>query len=195
LCGSSINNAIILFQANEIVKESEKNSKKKLLFFNHQLTSSWETLKQSFFKRRRYSATSDEISLLPYRRKTGLLHIINKLTVLSVILLLKRDVSHYGGHCLFFTTLAMAGSISDYVMIKLREVLMVVSVECTKLELLEDFGTSKSSVVVQNKGKKSTSKPRKPKSASKSSKVEILQHLSFYVRTLHHWYQLYGQSK
>jgi hypothetical protein len=169
--------ANILLQANEIVKESEIFSKKKLLFFNHQLTSSWKTLKQSFFKRSRYPATSDDISLLPYRRKTDPLHIINKLTVLYMISLLKRDVSHHGGNCLFFTTLAMAGSISDYVMAKLREVLMVVSIECTNLELLEDFSTSKSSVVVQNKWKKSTSKPRKPKSASKSSKVEVAQHL------------------
>lgn len=87
-----------------------------------------------------------------------------------MISLLKREVSHYGGNCLFFTTLAMAGGISDYVMTKLREVLMAVSAECTNLELLEDFGTSKSSVVVQNKGKKNSSKPRKPK----SSKVTVM---------------------
>lgn len=163
----------ILFQVNEIVKESENFSKKKLLFFNHQLTSSWETIKRSFFKRSRYSATSDDISLLPYKRKTSPPHVINKLAVLHMISLLKRDVSHYGGNFLFFTTLTTAGSISDYVMIKLRKILMVVSVECTNLELLEDFSTSKSSVVVQNKGKKNSSKPRKPKSASKSSKVTV----------------------
>ncbi|KAF3324772.1 Non-canonical poly(A) RNA polymerase PAPD5 [Carex littledalei] len=153
---------------NEIVKELENFSEK---LFSHQLTSSWETIKQAFFKRSRYSATADDISLLPYKRKTSPPRVINRLAVLYMISLLKREVSHYGGNCLFFTTLAMAGSISDYVMTKLREVLMVVSAECTNLELLEDFGTSKSSVVVQNKGKKNSSKPRKPKS-SKGNKLE-----------------------
>lgn len=156
----------ILFQVNEIVEELENFSEK---LFSHQLTSSWETIKQAFFKRSRYSATADDISLLPYKRKTSPPRVINRLAVLYMISLLKREVSHYGGNCLFFTTLAMAGGISDYVMTKLREVLMAVSAECTNLELLEDFGTSKSSVVVQNKGKKNSSKPRKPK----SSKVTV----------------------
>ncbi|KAJ4804100.1 Non-canonical poly(A) RNA polymerase PAPD5 [Rhynchospora pubera] len=161
--------------AEEIVKETENFSKKKLLFFNHLSPSCWETTKQSFFKRSRYSITSDDISLLSYKRNSGPPLIINKLVVLHIISLLKREVGHYGENCLFFTTLAMAGSISDYVLYKLRKVLMDVSVECTNLELLEDFGTSKSNTVVQNKGKKNSSKPRKPKSGLKSSKDNKLE--------------------
>jgi hypothetical protein len=72
----------------------------------------------------------------------------------------------YDHEKLFFTSLDSANSISDIILRKLREMLMVVSLDCTKIELLEEGNWS------SNKFKEravSTTHKKKGKKRSKNS--------------------------
>ncbi|XP_057980849.1 uncharacterized protein LOC131166376 isoform X2 [Malania oleifera] len=109
---------------------------------------------------------------------TPLPQIFNGLLVLWDILtmLLSCQHSEYDKEKLFFSTLGSVSTISDCVLRKLRTFLMVISLDCTKIELLGE-GTSKCppNKMKENSGAGSRRKKRKTRNMKRVNPVSAFQ--------------------
>jgi hypothetical protein len=87
-------------------------------------------------------------------KPTSVVNVFSSLLVLKdiIMIILSCQNSEYDAGKLFFSTLGSVCTISDCILRKLRGFLMVVSLDCTKLELLGE-GIEKS---LPNKSKKSS---------------------------------------
>ncbi|CAA3021146.1 uncharacterized protein LOC111410844 [Olea europaea subsp. europaea] len=102
------------------------------------------------------------------RNSSPLNCVFNSLYILQVIctMLLAFQRGAYDQEKLFFTSLDSANIISDIILRKFREMLMVVSLDCTKIELLEEGNWSSNKF--KEKGASSNHK-KKGKKRSKNS--------------------------
>ena len=84
---------------------------------------------------------------------SALCQIFNSLYILQVIstLLSTAQFDGYQKETLFFSSLDCINSISDIIIRKLRELLMVISLDCTKIELLREENTDSRTKKVNEK--------------------------------------------
>lgn len=96
--------------------------------------------------------------------------IFNSLYILQVISTLSSDaqVGGYGKQKLFYSSLDCVNSISDIILRKLRELLMVISLDCTKFELLGE-GSMNSVTKKLNEKHVATNRKKKGKNQNKKS--------------------------
>lgn len=117
------------------------------------------------------------------KKPSSLEYVLNGLYILQdiSIMLVAFQHSEYCKEKLFFSSLGSVSTISDCILRKLRGLLMVVSLDCTKLELLEEgnckYPTKKSKEKVgvstrRKKGKTRNTKRITPD--SRSSKDEVI---------------------
>ncbi|XP_047341553.1 uncharacterized protein LOC124945204 [Impatiens glandulifera] len=85
-----------------------------------------------------------------------------------VTLLSQYQHSEYGEERVFFSSLISVSTISDFIFRKFRDLLMLVSLDCTKLELLEEDSLTLSSK--KSNEKVATTTTRKKKSRSRNTK-------------------------
>ncbi|XP_020112641.1 uncharacterized protein LOC109727150 isoform X2 [Ananas comosus] len=103
----------------------------------HDPTASYKNLKQSFFRRNRDN-NMDTMSIISSAKQLTLAKFLNRLQVVQEIARLRCNNNQLESNTLFFTTLASAGTLSDYVLMKLRALLMAVSISYKNIELIDD---------------------------------------------------------
>uniref|UniRef100_A0A453SYK4 Polymerase nucleotidyl transferase domain-containing protein n=1 Tax=Aegilops tauschii subsp. strangulata TaxID=200361 RepID=A0A453SYK4_AEGTS len=92
------------------------------------------------------------------------------------IVCLKSNITCCGGDAIFLTSLMSAGTVADNILMRLRRLLMVVSMESINLELIGDGASNnpkknvEKTSVGSRKGKKKSSSSKKLAASSKSSK-------------------------
>ncbi|KAI3700980.1 hypothetical protein L2E82_45621 [Cichorium intybus] len=123
-----------------------------------------ETLKDIESRQSLFISQSDKLSSISHK--------FNRLLVVCEISTMLKAFEHgqFDEGVLFFTTLGSVTTISDRVLRRLRGLLMVVSLDFTKLELLEDFGSTKSTK--KPKPKLDSSKKGKTRDVKKSIPVQ-----------------------
>ncbi|CAH9096509.1 unnamed protein product [Cuscuta europaea] len=106
---------------------------------------------------------------------SSLICVLEGLSILQNISIMLFEFQHiyYERERLYFSSLESISSITDCILRKLRVLLMVISLECTKVELLEDVQIKPS--LKKNKEKLG---PSNTKKSRKNSKVEKKNHVS-----------------
>lgn len=108
--------------------------------------------------------TSVSVSKYPFQLKCMLGTLILLQDISSMLLACQH--SRYDEDKLFFSSLASVSTTSDCILRKLREILMVISLDCTKFELLEE-GKMSSSIKKQKEKLGTTKKKGKNRNAKK----------------------------
>ncbi|XP_062178448.1 uncharacterized protein LOC133883223 isoform X3 [Phragmites australis] len=155
--------------ANEIAEGSDIASREKFCFCLGEpgsfVADTGECIRQPFFRKNR-PASIDVANNLSCK-KLIFAKELKRLQLVQEIVCLKSNITCCGGDAIFFTSLTSAATVADDILVKLRELLMVVSTESINLELIGD-GASKA---LEKKGVEKTSGgSRKGKKKSNSSK-------------------------
>ncbi|XP_044438231.1 uncharacterized protein [Triticum aestivum] len=131
--------------------------------------------RQSFF-RKNQPGCGDVASILSCKKKPAFAKELKRLLVLQEIVCLKSNITCCGGDAIFLTSLMSAGTVADNILMRLRRLLMVVSMESINLELIGDGASNnpkknvEKTSVGSRKGKKKSSSSKKLAASSKSSK-------------------------
>ncbi|XP_024637780.1 uncharacterized protein [Medicago truncatula] len=108
------------------------------------------------------------------------LHSLSVLQDISILLTSSLN-SEYDVETLFFSSLGSVSTISDCILRKLRGFLMVISLDCTKHELLEEFdkpssGKPKEKLGLSNRKKKGRTRNTKKQNPAQKSSVNGVSH-------------------
>ncbi|KAI3804235.1 hypothetical protein L1987_25626 [Smallanthus sonchifolius] len=111
----------------------------------------------------------------PSNKLSSIAHKFNHLLVVCEISILLRAFDHgqFNEEALFFSSLEAVSTVSDRVLRRLRGLLMVVSLEFTKLELLEDLNSTKPVKKSKPKSKPVSGKKGKSRDVKKPIPVQI----------------------
>ncbi|KAK9049859.1 hypothetical protein SSX86_031170 [Deinandra increscens subsp. villosa] len=111
----------------------------------------------------------------PSNKLSSIAHMFNRLLVVCEIsiLFLAFDHGQFNEEALFFSSLESVSTISDRVLRRLRGLLMVVSLDFTKLELLEDLNSTKSVKKSKPKTKPALGKKGKSRDMKKPIPAQI----------------------
>ncbi|KAI7737921.1 hypothetical protein M8C21_027387 [Ambrosia artemisiifolia] len=116
----------------------------------------------------------------PSSKLSSIAQTFNRLLVVCEIsnMLLAFDNGQFNEEALFFSSLEAVGTISDRILRRLRGLFMVVSLDYTKLELLEDLNSTKSVKKSKSKSKSGSAKKGKPRDVKKPIPVQISENIS-----------------
>ncbi|KAL6603675.1 hypothetical protein ACP70R_044036 [Stipagrostis hirtigluma subsp. patula] len=128
--------------------------------------SSCEHTREPFFRKNR-PGSIDVPNVLSCKKKPMLAKELKRLQLLQEIVCLKSNITCCDGDAIFFTSLTSAATVADNILMKLRGLLMVVSMESINLELIGD-GAPKASK--KKDVEKTSGSSRKGKKKSSSSK-------------------------
>lgn len=108
------------------------------------------------------------------------LHSLSVLEDISILITSSLN-SEYDVETLFFSSLGSVSTISDCILRKLRGFLMVISLDCTKHELLEEFdkpssGKPKEKLGLSNRKKKGRTRNTKKQNPAQKSSVNGVSH-------------------
>ncbi|KAJ0803286.1 hypothetical protein HanPI659440_Chr03g0138141 [Helianthus annuus] len=111
----------------------------------------------------------------PSGKLSSIAQTFNRLLVVCEIstMLLAFENGRFSEQALFFSSLEAVGTISDRILRRLRGLLMVVSLDYTKLELLEDLNSTKSVKKSKSKSKSVSAKKGKSRDVKKPIPVQI----------------------
>ncbi|KAJ0967074.1 hypothetical protein J5N97_023991 [Dioscorea zingiberensis] len=120
---------------NDFVKWSTTADVEDELSSGHQSRKSWQRMKQNPY------LCSDVMLTFPYHKKSPpMADYLNRLAVICEMSLMfsKSRLEEFKKDEIFFSSLSSISSISDFVLRKLRGLLMIVSIDYVKLELMGD---------------------------------------------------------
>lgn len=115
--------------------------------------------------------SGSSLFISPSDKLSSIFHSFNRLLVICEIstMLLAFDHGQFNEEALFFSSLESVSTISDRLLRRLRGLLMVVSLDFTKLELLEDLSSTKS----EKKPKKKSVSGKKGKSLNVKKSIPV----------------------
>ncbi|KAF5816740.1 putative polynucleotide adenylyltransferase [Helianthus annuus] len=111
----------------------------------------------------------------PSGKLSSIAQTFNRLLVVCEIstMLLAFDNGRFSEQALFFSSLEAVGTISDRILRRLRGLFMVVSLDYTKLELLEDLNSTKSVKKSKSKSKSKSVSAKKGKSRDVKKPIPV----------------------